>query len=226
MPFGLLKQALTNLGPFVSERGVHNLNAAVSYLETGRWLAAHGFKVPRRSRSRDELFDLILNDVRDQRVLYLEFGVFEGAATRYWAQRLSNPESALHGFDSFEGLPETWNSFQRRGHFNTGGVVPAIDDPRVRFFKGWFDQTLPHYQPPPHDRLVINMDADLYSSSIYVLRHLRPLIVEGTYLYFDEFADRLNELRAFAEFQEETGMRFDLLGANGILSQMVFRRRG
>ncbi len=105
-------------------------------------------------------------------------------------------------------------------------MIPIIEDPRVRFFKGWFNETLPGYQVPTHDRLVLDMDADLYSSTGYVLKTLESLIVPGTYIYFDEFADRENELRAFSEFVLDTQMRFELLGANRDNSKVVFRRVG
>jgi len=85
-------------------------------------------------------------------------------------------------------------------------------DPRVRFFKGWFDQTLTSYEPPPHDVLVVICDADLYSSTIFVLNKLEKLIVLGTYLYFDEFHHQSDELRAFREFTLRTGTRFLLVG--------------
>ena len=67
-------------------------------------------------------------------------------------------------------------------------------DPRVRFFKGWFDQILTSYEPPPHDVLVVICDADLYSSTIFVLNKLEKLIVPGTYLYFDKFHHQSDEL--------------------------------
>lgn len=53
----------------------------------------------------------------DSEVLYLEFGVFEGESMRYLASRIKNPKANLHGFGSFEGLPETWNMDMRKGYF-------------------------------------------------------------------------------------------------------------
>lgn len=221
-----LKIILTRAGGRFSERTVHKLNAAINYIETGRWL--HEQKLVPQVRVDDihELFDIIIEQVADHDVLYLEFGVFRGDSMRYWSRRLSNPSAKLHGFDSFEGLPETWNIDSPQGHFSTNGMIPIIEDSRVRFFKGWFSETLPSYQLPPHDRLVLDMDADLYSSTIYVLKTLRPFIVPGTYIYFDEFADRQNELRAFSEFVLDTEMRFELLAANLDYSKVVFRRIG
>ena len=224
VPRDFVKTLLARVGSTLSERTVHNLNAAINYAETGRWLASGGFRPRIRVKHDRELFDLIIRDVADSEVLYLEFGVFEGESMRYWASRIKNPKANLHGFDSFEGLPETWNMDMRKGYFSTNGAFPKICDRRVKFFKGWFEQTLPSYVAPPHQKLVVDMDADLYSSTAYVLAQLRPLVVPGTYIYFDEFADRFNELRAFAEFVENTGMKFEMLGANGKLSKVVFQR--
>jgi len=76
-----------------------------------------------------------------------------------------------------------------------GERSPQIDDVRVQFFKGWFEQTLPNYKCPPHDALVLNLDADLYSSTIFALNTMQDAIVPGTYIYFDEFNHRFHELR-------------------------------
>ena len=222
----LLKTILIRAGSHCSARTMHKLNAAINYIETGRWLNEQKLVPQVRAGRPHELFDLIIRDVADQDVLYLEFGVFRGDSMRYWSRRLKNPRAKLHGFDSFEGLPEAWNIDSPQGHFSTNGAIPIIKDSRVKFFKGWFNETLPGYQMPPHDRLVVDMDADLYSSTIYVLKALESSIVPGTYIYFDEFADRENELRAFSEFVQDTEMRFELIAANRENSKVVFRRVG
>lgn len=51
------------------------------------------------------------------RVLYMEFGAAKGDATRMWAKLLRLPSTVLHGFDSFEGLPESWTADGPRGGF-------------------------------------------------------------------------------------------------------------
>jgi hypothetical protein len=218
------KYFLTRFGAFLSPRAVYGLNASTNYLEVGRWMRAKGYDTRRRFSRREELFDLVGKQVGNREVLYLEFGVFQGAATRYWSKLLINPNSKLHGFDSFEGLPEDWLPHRNKGHFAADGAIPQISDSRIRFFKGWFDEILPNYKCPPHEVLVINIDADLYSSTISVLKALRVNIVPGTYIYFDEFNHRDHELRAFEEFISETGMTFSLLGATHTLEHVVFRR--
>jgi hypothetical protein len=156
-------------------------------------------------------------------VLYLEFGVWRGGTTRTVASYLRSPKSSLHGFDSFEGLPESWNIGAKVGHFSTGGTVPETDDPRIHYHKGRFQETLPAFTLPSHEVLVINLDADLYSSTIYVLEHLRYSIVPGTYLYFDEFSDRMHELRAFSEFLDRAPLQFELMAVTRALDKVLFR---
>lgn len=222
----LVKATLTRIGSRCSPRTIHRLNAVVNYLEVGRWLREQGLEPGRRVDTREQVFEEIAADVADRRVLYLEFGVFRGDSMRTWARLLRHPDAALHGFDSFEGLPEGWSLEEEAGHFSTAGALPQIEDPRVRFFKGWFQDTLPAYEPPKHDLLVVNVDCDLYSSAALVLEHVEPHLQPGSYLYFDEFNDRQHELRAFDEFVRKTGMRFEPVAASRELGHVAFRRAG
>jgi hypothetical protein len=175
-----------------------------------------------RAHNRREVWMPIVERVQDQKVLYLEFGVWEGASMRFWSEHLSHPGSSLHGFDSFEGLPETEGKWWSKGQFDVNGRVPVIDDPRVQFFKGWFDQTLPDYTPPEHDVLVVNIDADLYSSTICVLRHLKPHIRRGSFLYFDEFHHPESEQRALEEFMDETHLNVSVVSGTKNFVHMCF----
>ena len=101
--------------------------------------------------------------------------------------------------------------------------MPKIDDPRVSFFKGLFDQTLPSYEPPKREVVILNLDADLYSSTIYVMRKLRHLMRAGTYVYFDEFVSFGHEERAFREFVDETGTRFKVRGNTRSLDHVMLQ---
>jgi hypothetical protein len=212
-----LKHVLTVVGARLAPSTLLQLQMMVNHLRLGRWMRDHGFDFPMRTRDRHAVWDVVADCVWDQQVLYLEFGVFSGHSMRYWSRKLKNPASILHGFDSFEGLPESGGRW-RKGQFDVGGQIPKIDDPRVKFFKGWFDQTLPHYTVPPHAVLVINMDADLYSSTIYVLNQLRPHIKPGTFIYFDEMNHLEHEPRAFDEFTAATGLTFQAVAADRTLA--------
>jgi macrocin-O-methyltransferase TylF-like protien len=217
------KYVLTRIGERISTRASHVLNVSINYLEVGRWMAAKGFDTSKRVERREELFDMVAERIGDRVVLYLEFGVRYGRSMQYWSKLLRNPASHLHGFDSFEGLPEQWNEYNPRGQFSANGAIPSINDQRVKFFKGWFHETLPHYEAPAHEHMVLNMDADLYLSTKCALDALRHLVKRGTYIYFDEFFDRNHELKAFDEFIGETKLRFELVSTDKTLSRTLFQ---
>lgn len=212
---------LTRVGGYLSAEQIHNLTTAVKYLEMGRRVGELGYRLEPRYKKKEELFDIVSGEVGDRKVLYLEFGVYQGQSMRRWSKLLRNPASMLHGFDSFEGLPEDWMKGIAKGCFSTGGAIPVVDDPRVRFFKGWFDKTLSEYLVPDHEVLVLNIDADLYSSTKCVFDRISAYIVPGTYLYFDEFNDPAHELRAFAELCADSKLRFRLRGVTEKLVQNV-----
>jgi hypothetical protein len=72
--------------------------------------------------------------------------------------------------------------------------------------------------------MIVNLDADLYSSTKPVLGFLKDPVRVGAYVYFDEFNDRHHEIRAFDEFLKEAGMKFKSVGADQILSHVIFQR--
>lgn len=153
---------------------------------------------------RTEMYDHINSAVlQNAPIDYLEFGVYQGDSIRHWASVNRDPASRFYGFDSFEGLPEKWRETQGKGHFNVDGNIPKIDDPRVRFIKGWFDRTLPGFVETfaPQHRLVLHLDADLYSSTMIPFIFLHKWMVPGTLMIFDEFYDRQHEFRAFQDFE-------------------------
>lgn len=219
------KEWLTRIGARLSPRMIHNFDAAVNYLEVGRWMAARGFDTSRRVGHRFEIYSEVTRALGSARVLYLEFGVHRGESIARWAKLLREPDCRFIGFDSFEGLPENWKVDGQRGTFSTEGKPPEISDARVSFVKGWFDETLPGFTPPTHERLVLHFDADLYSSTRTALAAMEPCIAVGTYLLFDEFADRHHELRAFDEFlAAHLNWELRLVACDRLLTQVAFER--
>jgi len=202
-----VRLALMRAGRRATPRQLAYARSMLSYLELGRWLATE-HSGTRLKLVEDEfaLFEVARRRITGQRPLYLEFGVFEGRSLRWWSGHLSQPGATLVGFDSFEGLPESWRG-RDAGHFQTG-QPPQIDDERVSFQVGWFDKTLPGFTVPDHDQLIVNIDCDLYSSTATVLHWAEPHLRPGTLLYFDEFPDRDHEMLAFNELQERSAHKF------------------
>ena len=191
-------------------------------MKLGRWMVKNNFSIKQRVSDRNKVFAAVADQVRDKHVLYLEFGVFTGVSMRYWSSALRNPEAILHGFDSFEGLPEEFDEVYPKGAFNVQGKIPQVDDDRVKFFKGWFEDTLPTYELPDNEIIVLVIDADLYSSTKYVLNHFRPFIKAGTFIYFDDMSRPDHEPRAFTEFIEESGHSFRVVAAEQSLNTIFF----
>jgi O-methyltransferase len=148
---------------------------------------------------------------------YLEFGVYQGATVKMWSRANTHPDSRFFGFDSFEGLPEDWSPAMAKGAFTTSGKLPDIDDPRVRFVVGWFQKSLPGFLADfarrPNCPLIIHNDCDLFSSSLYCLATLNPMIQPGTIIIFDEFDDVLHEFRALTDYAKAFMREYRMVGA-------------
>jgi len=142
--------------------------------------------------------------VKNAPVDYLEFGVAKGGTLMSWMFLNKNPTSRFFGFDSFQGLPEFWHDDAPKGAYSTHGQVPAVDDPRARFVVGLFQDTVDAFSRSfaPRNRLVLHMDADLYSSTLYCLMHMDRHIRPGTIILFDEFTanDCTDEFAALQDY--------------------------
>jgi hypothetical protein len=207
-PKSATRLTLLRAGRRATPKQLAHLRSVLSYLELGRWLASE-HRGTRLEVVDDEfaLFEVARRRIVGRAPLYLEFGVFEGRSMRWWSRNLGHPDATLVGFDSFEGLPEDWRPGLDAGHFQTG-KPPQIDDSRVSFQVGWFDETLPRFDVPDHDQMILNVDSDLYSSAATVLRWAEPYLRPGTLIYFDEFPDRDHEMRAFSELRTRSSLTF------------------
>jgi O-methyltransferase len=143
---------------------------------------------------------------------YLEFGVSRGDSMRWWVENNKDPESTFVGFDSFEGIPESWATWPK-GSFSADGQTPAIADPRCSFVKGLFHDTLPRWLAGHKfsRRTLVHLDADLYSSTVVVLGQLLPKLKTDDILIFDEFSSYLHEYRAYADLTAAYQRKFSPL---------------
>ena len=147
-------------------------------------------------------------------VNYLEFGVAGGFSFKWWVEHNKNEASRFFGFDTFTGLPEDWNVF-KVGDMSTGGKFPEINDNRANFLKGLFQDTLPTFLKDFNNdkRKIIHMDADLYTSTLYVLTSLHPYLKAGDIIFFDEFAVPTHEFLAFKNFTDSYRISYEVIGS-------------
>lgn len=164
---------------------------------------------------RTDLYSHVIKSEKlDGAINYLEFGVAGGRSFRWWLENNSDPASRFVGFDTFTGLPEDWFIF-KAGDMGHDGNSPAIQDTRGSFEKGLFQETLPAFlQKFPFDKkLVLHMDADLYTSTYYVLTSIAPKLKPGDIILFDEFGVPTHEFKAFTEFIQSYRINYEVIGA-------------
>jgi hypothetical protein len=186
------------------------------------------FKFKKTLPTRTDLYKY-LNDsfVTDETIDYLEFGVYKGRSMRDWLTINKSESSRFFGFDSFVGLPTNWSKLsgiKQKGYFTTSGEIPyeLTSDKRVRFVKGTFQDTLDFFlkQVDLKGQLVINLDADLYTSTLYVLATLDKHIRPGAIIIFDEFTSG-DECRALVDYSGSFLREYEIIAVAGISFQKV-----
>jgi O-methyltransferase len=174
------------------------------------------YSAQRDYSKRYKLYKYVINTLNLENEVfdYLEFGVSAGSSFRWWVANTANPASRYYGFDTFEGLPEDW------GTYNKGDMIaniPTLDDKRAVFVKGLFQDSLPGFLVAGHinaaKRKIIHLDADLFSSTLFTLTSLAPYLKKGDILLFDEFNVPNHEFFAFRIFCDSYYVKTRLVGA-------------
>jgi len=203
-------------------------------LALSKWAATQHSKIPfndfftltRNYNKRLQLFEYIASSksLTDVNLCYIELGVFEGHSFKWWANHLKNTDTRLFGFDTFEGLPEQWGMYYDKGEMHA--VIPELNDSRVAFFKGLFQETLPVFIEQHKSELskqkIIHFDADLFSSTLYSMAMLYPYLRKGDILLFDEFNVPNHEFFAFKMIQDSFYLKTKLIGAVNNYYQVAF----
>ncbi len=176
-------------------------------------------------KNRTSLYQTFVDEhkLKEKAINYLEFGVAGGDSLTWWTENNTHAETVFWGFDTYEGLPEQYGTYDV-GKFSSEGNFPNIPDDRVQFIKGLFQDTL---LPTIKDidfskQSVIHLDGDLYSSTIFTLSILYPYLKVGDIIIFDEFVVPLHEFRAFDDFVNSFYIKLKPIGAINNYLQMIF----
>ena len=195
---------------------LERVSYANGLLAFGNWLRRNDGGI--QAEHRFELYEHVNEKVlANCAITYLEFGVATGNSIKKWAELNTHAESRFIGFDTFHGLPETWAWGGRsipKGEFDVNGILPEIPDTRVRFVKGLFQETVFQFIDSTEidNRLVVHLDADLYSSTLFVLTALHRLLAIGTVVMFDEFNVVNHEFRAWIDYTSAYNVEYNVLG--------------
>lgn len=204
-PFGSSLQNLVSMSDLSAWRNQHPVKGYNDWYQT-KWDYSRRYNLYEAVGNQHGVF----NDAID----YMEFGVSGGASFRWWLEHNANADSRFYGFDTFEGLPESFGPFGR-GSMAASLESLQITDSRASFYKGLFQQTLIPFleQYENKNRKVIHMDADLFSATIFSLSQLYRFFKRGDIIFFDEFAVPKHEFLAFKIFTESFYVDYDVIGA-------------
>lgn len=167
----------------------------------------------------------VLHFVLSQRVpgIIAEFGVFTGSSINFIAKHVP-ADQVVHGFDSFEGLPEKAGNYElwkgyKVGRFGLQGRLPRVQ-PNVRLHSGWFSDTVPPFFSECTEPVsLLHIDSDVYESARIVLESAAESIQPGSILVFDEFFNypgyRFHEFKAFHEAAEAHSWSYRFLAFSG-----------
>jgi O-methyltransferase len=140
----------------------------------------------------------------------VECGVWRGGYSIFLSKLFPNKD--IWVCDSYEGCQDpSKGNYQYAGERHHLGMYAvsleevqdnfksfdALDEPRVKFLKGWVKDTLPTANI---DKIsILRIDVDSYSATLEVLDELYDKVVEGGYIIFDDFClpESFNALRFF-----------------------------
>lgn len=115
---------------------------------------------------------------------FCEFGVYRGESLHLLAKLA--PQRIIHGFDSFDGLPQHWRHGFSAQTFKT--PVPNFYKKNIKLHVGLFEDTLPKFIKLLDCKIAFaHIDCDIYSSTRTVLNLIIPNLAAGAVLLFDEY---------------------------------------
>ena len=141
---------------------------------------------------------------------YIEFGVFSGTSINYFSNKL---KKNIYGFDSFEGLKEDWlGTSVTKGTFDLKKKIPTLNS-NVIPVVGWVQDTLPTFLDEKKPQInFVHMDVDTYESSKFILEKIKPFLIKGAIILFDEVYNfegwDVGEYKALTEVFEDKDYQF------------------
>lgn len=161
----------------------------------------------------------------------VEFGSYKGGNAifmSYVADRLL-PGTKVFALDTFEGMPPTNKDVDAHNQGDFAGV--DLDELRdhaaklglrnLEFVKGFFEQTAPDVLRRAGPVSLAHIDCDIQPSVEYSYEAIKPSMVEGGYVVFDDAT--FSSCIGATEVVEDLLVRRDGLNSEQIFPHFVFR---
>lgn len=161
----------------------------------------------------------------------VEFGSYKGGNALFMAYVVERlyPGMKVYAFDSFTGMPETDSRIDAHSAGDFADV--DLDELRrfadtqriknVEFVQGLFDETVPTVLPRLGKISLAHIDCDIYSAVAFSYDAIKPYIVDGGYIVFDDAV--VSSCLGATEAVEELAIRRDGMHSEQIFPHFVFR---
>lgn len=227
-PRSLRKRIKAGLGAMLPSS--HTLKLLAHWADLRVWRNTHLTPSTPVYANRYALYEVLIHKHLPETFAYMEFGCASGEVVRRWAGNVPGKDCRFYGFDTFTGMPEEWRGLGWRvekGTWSQNGEIPQEEDQRIAYVAGRFQDSLPSFLEESRvlekfDHFVIHIDADLYSSALYVLTMLHSVMDRATVL-FDEFDCQLDEMKALEDYCRSYSMTYDVIGTADACEKLAIR---
>ncbi len=164
----------------------------------------------------------------------VEFGSYKGGNALFMAYVVDQlyPGRKVFALDTFAGMPATESAIDAHG----AGDFQDVDLQELRefadreglrnveFIKGLFQETGPSAVDKIGRIVLAHIDCDIYSAVAFSYDLVKPFMVPGGYLVFDDATT--SSCLGATEAVEELVIRRDRMHSEQIFPQFVFRSHG
>jgi len=221
--YGENSELLKGLGYNTDVMNIKRMSKDLATQDTWRYMQSKDLEDLKDCVTDYDLYEWVVGTQLNNSGLVLEFGTATGRTLNQFAHWL--PHNTIHGFDSWQGLPEKFNDLPA-GHF--AQELPEVL-PNCRLIQGWFgarpaqDQSsIPEFTAQTFANehkgpiALLHLDADLYSSTKTVLDVFAKQIVPGTVILFNEYWNHptwlKHEYKAWQEHVKTFGRDYEYIG--------------
>lgn len=126
-------------------------------------------------------------DNLNNKYTFLEFGVFKGETTNYISNIIDFYNLKLDAFDSFEGLSEDRKfTIDPKGSYTNNKKIPILNR-NVNLIVGNIFHTLIPFMKDLNKKIIFtHIDTDTYETTRFILEKIKPNLVPGSVIVFDE----------------------------------------
>jgi O-methyltransferase len=171
--------------------------------------------------------------------IVVECGVWRGGMSAALATVLG-PGRTYYLFDSFEGLPapkdidgakaRDWAEGKdgdsyfydncRAQQETAAEAMRLAGVQNAHLVKGWFENTLPHFNPP-EPIAILRLDGDWYDSTMCCLTHLYDKVAPGGLIVIDDYHIWEGCTRAVHDFLSQRKLKEPVRQFNNVLAYIV-----